>query len=128
MPGRWGGGGAADGGRGGGRAPRSCSRRSLRRAKRVMVYRGTSLIRKRLSLGPYSRPMPRALWWSEEGGLLLMSEVPLLVFPVLARPALRKGYMVAMLVSVRKKRRLFYSTGGPLPRGEAAPEKENLRV
>ena len=27
-------------------------------------YRGTSLIRKRLPLGPYSRPMPRALWWS----------------------------------------------------------------
>ena len=26
--------------------------------------RGTSLIRKRLSLGPYSRHMPRTLWWS----------------------------------------------------------------
>jgi len=30
--------------------------------------RGTLLIRKRLSLGPYSRPMPRALWWSWGGG------------------------------------------------------------
>ena len=27
---------------------------------RVRVYRGTSLIRKRLSLGPYGRPIPRA--------------------------------------------------------------------
>jgi hypothetical protein len=27
-------------------------------------YRGTSLIRKRPSLGPYSSLMPRALWWS----------------------------------------------------------------
>ena len=25
-------------------------------------YRGTSLTRKRTSLGPYSSPMPRALW------------------------------------------------------------------
>ena len=27
-------------------------------------YRGTSLIRKRHPIGPYSRPVPRALWWS----------------------------------------------------------------
>ena len=27
-------------------------------------HRGTSLIRKRLSIGPYSRAMPRDLWWS----------------------------------------------------------------
>ena len=27
-------------------------------------YRGTSLTRNRPTLGPYSRPMPRALWWS----------------------------------------------------------------
>jgi len=27
-------------------------------------YRGTSLIRKRIPLGPYSRTMPRALWGS----------------------------------------------------------------
>ena len=27
-------------------------------------YRGTSLMRDRLPLAPYSRPMPRALWWS----------------------------------------------------------------
>ena len=31
-------------------------------------YRGTSLIRKRLPLGPYSRPTPRALRWSSGGG------------------------------------------------------------
>ena len=27
-------------------------------------YRGTSLIRKRLPLGPYSRHVTRTLWWS----------------------------------------------------------------
>jgi len=27
-------------------------------------YRGTSLTRERIPLGPYSRHMPRALWWS----------------------------------------------------------------
>jgi hypothetical protein len=27
-------------------------------------YRSTSLIRKRTPLGPYSRTMPRGLWWS----------------------------------------------------------------
>ena len=27
------------------------------------VYRGTSLIRKRIPLKPYRRPMPRVLWW-----------------------------------------------------------------
>jgi len=33
-----------------------------------MSYMGTSLIRNRLPLGPYSRPLPRALWWSRGGG------------------------------------------------------------
>ena len=34
-------------------------------------YRGTSLIRNRPIPGPYSRPMPRALWWSRGvGGFL----------------------------------------------------------
>jgi len=36
-------------------------------------YRGTSLIRNRADLGPYSR----ALWWSYGGGLFLIPEVPL---------------------------------------------------
>ena len=41
-------------------------------------YRGTSLIRKRLPLGTYSRPMPRALRKSRGGGgSFLMSEAPL---------------------------------------------------
>ena len=31
-------------------------------------YRGTSLISDCPSPGPYSRPMPRPLWWSLEGG------------------------------------------------------------
>jgi len=29
----------------------------------MSVYRGTSLIRNSAPLGPYSRTMPRALWW-----------------------------------------------------------------
>jgi hypothetical protein len=40
-------------------------------------YRGTSLIRKRIPLGPYRRPMPRVLGGSLGGGRFLMSEVPL---------------------------------------------------
>jgi len=48
---------------------------------RVGSYRGTSLIRNCLLLGPYSRPMPRVLWCSYGGGLFLMSEGPLYVLP-----------------------------------------------
>ena len=33
-------------------------------ARCEMLYRGTSLIRKRFPLGPYSRPMPMVLQWS----------------------------------------------------------------
>ena len=40
-------------------------------------YRGTSLIRNNPLLGTYSRTVSRALWWPEEGGVFLMSEVPL---------------------------------------------------
>ena len=39
------------------------------------MYRGTSLIRNSAPLGPYRRPMPRALGWSKGGGRFLMSEV-----------------------------------------------------
>ena len=42
-----------------------------------LSYRDTSLIRNSADLGPYSRAMPRALWWSQGGGQFLMSEVPL---------------------------------------------------
>jgi len=38
---------------------------------------GSSVIRNRAPLGPYSREMPRALWRPYGGGLFLMSEVPL---------------------------------------------------
>jgi hypothetical protein len=41
------------------------------------AYRGTSLVRNRHPVGPYSRNMPRALRRSQEGGLSLMSEVSL---------------------------------------------------
>jgi len=34
-------------------------------------------MRNNASLGPYSKLMPRALWWSLGGGGVLMSEVPL---------------------------------------------------
>ena len=45
----------------------------LRNAMDMRIYKGTSLIRNSAPLGPYSR----ALWWSQGGGLFLMSEVPL---------------------------------------------------
>ena len=41
------------------------------------VDRGTSLNKNSAPPGPYSRNMPRAPWWSQRGGLFLMSEVPL---------------------------------------------------
>jgi len=44
----------ARGGAKNGAGPESCT----------FTVRGTSLIRKRLPLGPHSSPMPRALWWS----------------------------------------------------------------
>ena len=41
------------------------------------VYRGTSLIRKRLPLGPYSRPMPRVLrGFTGGGGVFLCARCP----------------------------------------------------
>ena len=40
-------------------------------------YRGTSLIRNRPTLGPYSRPMPGALWLSQGCWRFLMSEATL---------------------------------------------------
>ena len=49
----------------------------LFRGSGVGLYRGTSLIRNNPTLGPYSRTIPRVLWWSGGGGLFLMSEVPL---------------------------------------------------
>ena len=46
-----------------GGAPSSANCRPARHY-RLDPYRGTSLIRNSADLGPYSRPMPRALWWS----------------------------------------------------------------
>ena len=44
----------------------------------VATYRGTSLMRMHPLLGPYSRAMPRALWWSyTEGRGVIVREVPL---------------------------------------------------
>ena len=44
-------------------------------------YRCTSLISITPLPGPYSRTIPRVLWWSQGGGLFLMSEVPLQALP-----------------------------------------------
>ena len=41
------------------------------------AYRGTSLMKNMPFLGPYSKTLSRVLWWSQGGGLFLMSEVPL---------------------------------------------------
>ena len=47
------------------------------RSPRSEGYRGTSLIRNRPPVGPYSSPMPRTLRGSQGGGCFLMSEVPM---------------------------------------------------
>ena len=48
----------------------------------LSTYRGTSLMRKLLSLGPYSRHMPRALCWFYGGGGVLVKEVTMSDRPV----------------------------------------------
>jgi len=45
--------------------------------KKAVCYKDTSLTRNSAPLGPYSRTMPRALRWSKEGGLFLISKVTL---------------------------------------------------
>ena len=40
---------------------------SLKYEPNSTPYRGTSLIKNCPLLGPYSRPVPRALWWSWGG-------------------------------------------------------------
>ena len=40
-------------------------------------YKGTSLIRNTLLLGPYRKTLPGVIWWSYRGGQFLMSEVPM---------------------------------------------------
>ena len=45
-----------------------------------IVYRGTFLTRNSAPLRPYSRTMPRALWWPWGLVLFLMSEVPLYLY------------------------------------------------
>ena len=42
--------------------------KARKRAEESVCYRVTSLIRNCLLLGPYSRTMPRVLWWSWGGG------------------------------------------------------------
>ena len=45
--------------------------RDRRRLSEDPLYRGTSLIRNRGPLGPYSRTIPRALWGSSAVGVFL---------------------------------------------------------
>jgi len=59
------------------RCSQHASHVSARADWRKARYRGTSLIRNSTPLGPYGRPMPRALWRSWGGERFLMSEVPL---------------------------------------------------
>ena len=71
-----------------------------------LLYRGTLLTRKRTTLGPYSRPMPRALWWSKGGGgRFLMSEVPLYSRPMLTCKALTcvRGFLVQGYLAHKKQ-------------------------
>ena len=36
----------------------------------MLECKGTSLIRNRPMIGPYGRPTPRSLWWSQGGGVV----------------------------------------------------------
>ena len=45
-------------------------------ARAVLDYRGTSLIRNSLPIGPYSRSVPRALRWSLAGGSFVWARYP----------------------------------------------------
>ena len=72
----------------------------LRGRSQRTLYRGTSLIRNSLPLGPFSRTLPRALWWSWGGGRFLMSEVPLYMGTSLTtqRATTCKGFLSSELV------------------------------
>ena len=54
-----------------------CYYRRGRHVRPAAMYRGTSLIRNRPTLGPYRRPMLRVQGGSQGGGCFLMGEVPL---------------------------------------------------
>ena len=49
----------------------------VRGVLRHEVYRGASLLSKRLLLGPCSRPMPRALWLPCRGNSLIRNNLSL---------------------------------------------------
>ena len=44
---------------------------------KTYLDRGTSLTRNTPFVGPFSRTIPRVMWWSQGRGLFLMSEAPL---------------------------------------------------
>ena len=52
----------------------------------MQSYRGTLLIRNTPLLGPCSRTIPRALWWSWGGGAFLVNEVPVQDLQLLEAP------------------------------------------
>jgi len=69
---------------------RGCPAARHGRVRAINQYRGSSLIRKLHPLGPYSRPMPRALSWSLGGGHFLMREAPLYRSPNIFPRTFRK--------------------------------------
>ena len=85
------------------RASRAFSSSTL--AFPASTYMGPSLIRNRHPVGPYSRTMPRALWWSWGGGMFLMSEVPRLarfqlVHSRFPRLHLEREFFINLLVRI----------------------------
>ena len=59
----------------------------------LRCYGGTSLIRKHLSLGPHSRPMPRVIWRSEGVGVFLSARYPCraLAFRAISPPGVQRS-------------------------------------
>ena len=64
-------------------------------------YRGTPLIRNRLPLGAYSRPMPRDLWWSSGVGVSHVRGIPVAREPRGKGLAHSAGYREPTLPNIR---------------------------
>ena len=96
--------------------PRRCLR-----APRAVCYRGTSLIGNNPPGVPYSRDIPRPLWYSQGGGRFLMSESPL-YYPESSYRVLLSGFCGAPIRATREAVGARWKEGGQeRTRGGLAP-------
>ena len=90
--------------------------KDLKQGSGFMGYRGTSLKRNNLPLGPNSRPISRALWWSWGGGSFVSAR-----YPCANEPADRALGLRAEVAGGWAKRSRFQAseTKGPEPSAES---------